>query len=289
MAEAIPAPTLSGARWRRMVHETWSDAARAWEHWEAFNLHFLSAVDPVLLRALELKPGQRVLDFGSGTGEPALQIARWIGPGGTVQGLDIAGPMLEVARRRARLLGLRNARFRRGDISKLPARATYDRVCARFGLMFAEDVAQALGRVRAALKPGGRAAFAVWGPLALNPAVGLAAEAIRPFAPSPPPDPERAPHPMRLGRPGLLPRLMRGAGFRDVRAQRAPCYASYPDPDLYVTVILESSSVVRMVYASLGAADRRRVRERLRRGALRYRSGHAVRIPGLAWVVSGRR
>lgn len=289
MAQGISTPTLSGARWRRTVRETWNEGARAWEHWEAFNLHFLSTVDPVLLRSLALKPGQRVLDLGSGTGEPALQIARWVGPRGTVLGLDVAAPMLEVARRRARLLGVRNARFRRGDISKLPSRATYDRVCARFGLMFVDDVERALERVRAALRPGGRAAFAVWAPLARNPAIGLAAEAIRPFAPSPPPDPERSPHPMRLGRPGLLPRLMRGAGFRDVRAQRVPCYASYPDVDLYVTMILETSSAVRAVYGSLGAADQRRVRARLRRGALHFRSGHALRIPGLAWVVSGRR
>jgi hypothetical protein len=94
---------------------------------------------------------------------------------------------------------------------------------------------------------------------------------------------------MRLGRPGLLARLVRGGGFREVRAERARCYASYPDADLYVTMILETSSAVRAVYASLGAADQRRVRDRLRRGALRFRSGHALRIPGLAWVVSGRR
>ena len=71
MKKSAPTPRLSGARWRRMVREQWSDAARAWDHWESFTLQFLSAVDPVLLRALDLKPGQRILDFGSGTGEPA--------------------------------------------------------------------------------------------------------------------------------------------------------------------------------------------------------------------------
>ena len=289
MPKTQPTQPLSGTRWRRMVREQWSAAARAWDHWESFNLQFLSAVDPVLLRALELKPGQRILDFGSGTGEPALQIARWIGPRGTVLGLDVAGPMVEVARRRARLLGLRNARFRRGDIVGLPARTRYDRVSSRFGLMFADDVPRALEHVRAALRPGGRAAFAVWGPIPLNPAIGLASEAVKSFAKVPPPDPERSPHPMRLARPGLLPRLMRAAGFREVHTELAPCYASYPDAETYVTIMLDISAPIKAVYESLSTADRRRVRERLARGAARFRSGAALRIPGLAWVVSGRR
>ena len=289
MPRTIPTPALSGARWRSMVREQWSEAARSWEHWEPFTLQFLSGVDPVLLRALDLKPGQRILDFGSGTGEPALQIARWIGPRGTVLGLDVAGPMLEVARRRGRILGIRNAVFRRGDITRLPARVKYDRVCSRFGLMFADDVPRALEHVRAALKPGGRAAFAVWGPIAQNPAIMLAAAAVKAFAKAPAPDPEQSPHPMRLARPGLLPARMRRAGFHEVRAEAAPCYASYLDADTYVAMMLEIAAPVKAVYDSLSAADRRRVRERLRRGALRYRSGHALRIPGFAWVVSGRR
>ena len=289
MAPTTVTPALSGTKWRRMVRDQWSKAATAWDHWEPFNLQFLSGVDPVLLRALDLRPGQRILDFGSGTGEPALQIARWIGPRGSVLGLDVAGPMVEVARRRGLLLGIRNARFRRGDIARLPGRTKYDRVCSRFGLMFADDVPRALEHVHAALKPGGRAAFAVWGPIPRNPAIMLAAEAVRAFAKDPVPDPEQSPHPMRLARPGLLPRLMRRAGFRQVRTEEAHCYASYPDADTYVAMMLEIAAPVRAVYDSLSAAGRRRVRERLRRGALRHRSGPALRIPGMAWVVSGRR
>lgn len=272
-----------------MVRDQWSHAAGAWERWEASVLQFTSGVDPVLLRALDLEPGQRVLDFGCGTGEPALQIARWIGPRGSVLGLDIAGPMLDVARRRARLLGIRNARFRRGDITRLPERGTFDRVSSRFGLMFVDDIPAALARVRAALRPAGRVAFAVWGPLAFNPSSTIAADALKAFAQTPPPDPETSPHPMRLARPGLLARLLRTAGYREVRVAEAPVYAAYPDADTYARRVLEVSVAVRAAYDRLSPANQRRVRDRMRRGAARYRSGEAVRIPGFAWVVSGRR
>jgi ubiquinone/menaquinone biosynthesis C-methylase UbiE len=283
------AQTLSGAKWRSMVRVQWSEAAAAWDHWEPFNVSFLAPVNPVLLSALGLAPGQKVLDFGCGTGDPALEIARWVGSRGRVTGIDVATPMLEVARRRARLLGVRNAIFRRGDVTRLSARGRFDRVTSRFGLMFADDVPRALEQVRTALKPRGRAAFAVWGPPASTPAIMLAADAVRAWAKAPPPDPEVSPHPMRLGRPGRLAGLMRRAGFRDVREDRAPCYAAFPTADAYVEMMLEIAAPVKAVYDTLSSAHQRRVRERLRRGARRHRSGRAIRIPGFAWVVSGRR
>ena len=283
------AQELNGSRWRRLVREQWNEAGRAWDRWEPFTASFLQPVDPVLLGALDLAPGHRVLDVGCGTGNPALDIARWIGPRGKVVGLDVASPMLDVARRRARLLGLRNVVFRRGDVATHPVRERFDRACSRFGLMFADDVPRSLANVRRALKPGGRAAFAVWGPVEDNPAITLSMKTLKPYLKTPPPDPERSPHPMRLARPGLLERLMRGAGFREVRCARAPTYAAYPDSDTYVAMVLDVVPPLKEVYDGLAPAGRRRVRASLAKEAERYRSGHAVRIPGLAWVVSGRR
>lgn len=283
------AQELSGTQWRRIVRDQWTEAGRVWDRWEPFTVSFLQPVDPVLLGALDLAPGHRVLDVGCGTGNPALEIARWIGPKGKVVGLDVAGSMLEVARRRARLLGLRNVAFRRGDVARLPAGERFDRACSRFGLMFADDVPRSLANVRRALKPGGRAAFAVWGPAEHNPAITLPMESMKPYMKAPPPDPERSPHPMRLAPPGLLERLMRAAGFREVRCAKAPTYAAYPDLETYVAMMLDIVPPVRAIYDELPPAGRRRVRARLGRHARRYRSGHAVRIPALAWVVSGRR
>ncbi|TMQ66096.1 MAG: methyltransferase domain-containing protein [Candidatus Eisenbacteria bacterium] len=281
-------PPLGGARWVRQVRRDWNRAATAWERWETQVLHSLAAVDPALLRALALRPGQRVLDFGCGSGEPALAIAELVLPRGSVLGIDIAQPMLAIARRRARLRGIRNVRFRRGDIARGLA-GRFDRAVSRYGLMFVEDVPLALTRVRRCLMPGGRLALAVWGPLARNPLFQVRAEAVRPFLKEPPPDPERVPHPLRLARPGLLPRLMREAGFRSVvvRGVRAPFV--YRDADDYVGFNLGVPGPLQDLERSLSRRGRLELRRRLARGVGRYRNGAVLRVPGLAWVVVGRR
>jgi len=271
---------------RRDDRRRWNRRARAWERWEPVFQHALAAVNPALLRALELRPGMRVLDVGCGAGDPALEIAAWVRPRGRVVGIDIAAPMLATARRRARLLGLTNAQFRRADLASLRLRGRFDALAARFSLMFAADVGEALEQMRAALRPGGRAAIAVWAPLSANPGSRLRDEAVRPFLREPPPDPESSPHPLRLGRPGLLPRLMRGAGFTSVTVQPVRVLWVYPSLDDYVRMQIDSS--LADLWQTLSARDRARLSERLRRGMARYASDGPLRYPGKAWVVSGR-
>jgi len=228
------------AETRRRERAFWSRLASAWERWEPVLQHSLGGVDPVLFRALDLEPGRRVADLACGIGDPALAIARWVGPRGRVLGIDISAPMLAVARRRARLLGLGNVRFQRGDLTRFgAARQRFDRVASRFGLMFADDVPLALDRMRRLLRPGGRVALAVWGPLERNPAHRLRYDAVRPFLDAPLPDPEKSAHPLRLGRPGLLPRLMRQAGFVRVQSEAAPTCGVYPSLEDFVRIQTE--------------------------------------------------
>jgi len=266
----------------------WTELASGLERWEPVLMHNLGMVDPALLRALDLKLGQRVIDFGCGIGEPALTIAQWLGPRGAVIGVDIAGSMLEVARRRQRVLKLRNVRFRRGDLSRYRHRGPrFDRAVSRYGLMFARDVPRALENMRACLKRGGRLAVAVWGPIERNPTHTLRLEAVRPFLNAPVPDPENDPHPMRLSRPGLLPRLMRRSGLLGVRAEAVPVCWVFPSLDDYVRIQTETS--LAETYLALGRADQRRLRERLRNKFRRFASGGVIRVPGEAWVASGQR
>lgn len=275
-------------RWNRQVREVWNAQAAGWERYEAFHMHYLAPVNPMLLRALELAPGQRVLDAACGPGEPALQIARWVEPGKVV-GLDIAAPMLEVARRRARALGIRNARFVRGDLSRLPrGLGRFDRVTSRFGLMFVPDVGAALATLHAALRPRGRAAFAVWGPPGRNPFFAFIQKHVGPLMDEMP-DPEESPNPFRLMRSGRLAGLMRAAGFRDVRQVGVLAVATYPDGESWYASSIETSSMMRVLLQRLSARERAGLRRRMVADTRRFRSGAALRVPGFAWVVSGRR
>jgi len=264
--------------------DVWARRAHGWEKWEPLLMQALSAVDPALVQGLALGPEDRVVDFACGTGEPSLTIARLL-PRGRVLGIDLAEPMLEIARRRARRFGIRNVAFRQGDIARYRHRgAPAEAAISRFGLMFVDDVPNGLQRMRAALRRGGRIAIAAWGSAAENPGSVIRAEASRPFVPQPPPDPERSPHPLRFGRRGLLPRLMRDAGFRDVTLDAVRLWMIYPDLEIGVTSQIETAMVD--LHAKLGRSDRERLEQRLRRGLARYRSRDGVvRVPGLAWVV----
>ena len=172
------------------------------------------------MRTTGLEVGDRVVDFGCGSGEPSLALARYVGPKGQVLGVDVSVPMLEVARRRTRMAQLDNVRFRRGDLAAFRYRGSrFDVAVSRFALMFASDLDTALGNVRDALRRGGRAAFAVWGSLEQNPSIAIRARLRRHFDPGSVPDPETIPHPLRLARPGRLAGLMRRAGFEEVREE----------------------------------------------------------------------
>ena len=284
------AGTLTPARWRAVVKDDWRRAAAGWERFEPQFLYSLGSVDPALIRALEPRPGHRLLDIGCGSGEPTLTLAQLVAPRGSVLGLDVSPHMLAIGRRRAKSRGVRNVRFRAGDIARFRAGLPrFHRAVSRYGLMFVDDIPAALGNIRAALMPGGRAAFAVWGPMERNPFFAVRVEATRPFTKAPPPDPERSPHPLRLARPGLLARLMRRAGFMGVKAVGVHAPLTYGGIDQYLAMNLSAPSPLRDVYLTLSRRDQRLLRDRLARGMRPFQVGPLIRAPGFAWVVSGRR
>jgi len=92
------------------------------------------------VRYAALKPGEAVLDLGSGGGIDTLLAASQVGPGGRAIGLDMTEAMLERARHHATLMGLRNVEFRQADIFALPFEAeSFDHV---FVCLVLEHVAQ---------------------------------------------------------------------------------------------------------------------------------------------------
>lgn len=108
--------------------------------------------------AVRLGPGMKVLDVACGTGVAAREALRRVGPSGAVTGLDPNQGMLSVAQRTAPGVG-----WHRGTAEALPfADDSFDAVLCQFGLMFFEDRAEALGEMIRVLRPGGRAAIAVW-------------------------------------------------------------------------------------------------------------------------------
>lgn len=110
-----------------------------------------------VLKGLDLKPGERVLDIGTGAGFLAVEMADAVGAAGAVLGIDRSPTMLAAAR--VRCEGKRWVQFREGDATRLPVPdAAADVAVSVQVLEYVQDARAALAEIQRALRSGGRAA-----------------------------------------------------------------------------------------------------------------------------------
>ncbi len=216
--------------YKEMIRQEWTGAAPLWQKW---NLKFViqtRAATELVVQGAQVASGMKVLDLASGTGEPALSLAKAVRPKGHVVATDLVPEMLEAARRNAAVQGLDNVEFRIADAESLPfSDGEFDRVTCRFGIMFFPDIPRAMAEIRRVLKPGGRVCFAVFGSLQENPLFGVS---IGPFLKrvKMPPPPPNAPHIFRFADETSLEKALSSAGFHDVSTSKQRIIFSWPGP-----------------------------------------------------------
>ena len=112
--------------------------------------------------SLAVRAGDAVVDAGCGFGDTAMQLARLVGPKGSVLAVDCCDGFLEYGRRDAKAAGIDNITFLEADVQTYPFAPVHDFCFSRFGTQFFENPVAGLRNIRKSLKPGGTMTMIVW-------------------------------------------------------------------------------------------------------------------------------
>ena len=227
------------------------------DHYQRPALGFWDRSGAATVSRLRLAPGAAVLDLCCGAGASALPAARAVGPSGRVLGIDIAAPMLELARARAAEEGLANIEFRPGDATRtgLPD-GGFDAVVCVFGVFFAPDMAAFVREMWRLTGPRGVLAVTTWGPGLWEPASSVFWRCVGEVEPAL----YKAFNPWdEITTPTLLAGLFSRAGVPDPAVEAAAGEHRLEHPDRFWDIVLGSG--YRATVDALSPEQRDRVRE----------------------------
>lgn len=141
----------------------------------------------ILVDALDIQPGQRILDVAAGTGTSAIPAAR---RGADVVATDLTPELLDVGRATARAEGV-DLTWQTADAEALPfGDASFDVVMSSIGVMFAPHHQPAADELVRVCRPGGKIGVLSWTPDGF---IGQLFATMKPYAPPPPPGASPAP------------------------------------------------------------------------------------------------
>jgi len=262
------------------------------ETWVARQQHTDITIAPVVEAFVAFaapRVGERVVDIGCGCGAPTLELARAVGATGHVVGMDISGPMLAEADRRAKAAGLANVVWRQAD----PATAAldeYDLLTSAFGVMFFGDRVAAFKNMRRGAAPNARMALVCWRPLAENPWMGVPMNAVAQHLPPRPKVAPNAPGMFAFADPAHVTEVLTASGWApphfekldvalDIAAGRGIEQAV-----AQTTQIGAINSWLRDQPETIFSACVASLREALEP----YVDGASVRLPAAMWLIASR-
>jgi ubiquinone/menaquinone biosynthesis C-methylase UbiE len=171
---------------RDRVRMEWSVAAPGWKKYGKDMFKWMAPVSDQLIKSAGISVGQTVLDVATGTGQPALTIAKIVGQNGKVIGVDLSPEMIEVAKEEAAYLGLTNTvdfQVVKDESLSMFSDNAFDSVVCRNGLMFMPDPVKALKAFLRVLKPGGKASVTVWSSPDKSPVMGAVMNVVSTHVP----------------------------------------------------------------------------------------------------------
>ena len=196
-------------------------------------LKLMGPVSDQIIKSTGITYGQTVLDVATGAGEPALTIAKVVGPRGRVVGVDLSPEMLGLAKERAAASqSITNIVFQvvKDETLSMFHDITFDSVVCRNGLMFMPDPVKALKAFLRVLKPKGKASVTIPGSPDKAPVMEVVMKTVSKHVPD-----MKLPTPGTPGGPFSIPNVdvlrdyFLKAGFLDFNAEKIKVTAAQTD------------------------------------------------------------
>lgn len=272
--------------WRGRVGEVWA------EEWRRTD-RSLAPVNAALVAAAAAEGRRferpRILDVGCGAGATSLALAAAL-PDAEITGVDLSDALVAAARERAG--GRPNLRFEVADASSwTPARAGFDLIVSRHGVMFFADPVAAFAHLRSLARGDARLVFSCFRERAANQWVTALRPLFERFAPQALAAPDPPAGPFALGDPARIASILTAAGFAspDIRPLDFAFVAGAGEDPVadavgYFRRIGPFASLLRELDAgAAGAAV-----EALTQIVLRHRTGEQIAFRAAAWIVSAK-